>query len=388
MKNLLKFAVISTLLIIACSIIGACGGGAEQFVQGQGQIDINVTDTSGTALSTVTIQVRESPAASGGVVKNTYITDANGYYKFLGTVGTNYYFTFSKTGYTTSAEYLKTPQLTATGTLNVQLVPNATTLTITTTSPLAAGTTGTAYGPVTLNATGGTAPYTWALATGSTLPAGLSLTAGSISGTPTAAGTFNFSIKVTDSATPTANTLTKAFSITVTAPGTPLTITTTTLSAATFGSAYSQTLAASGGSGAYTWSVTAGTLPAGLNLNASTGSISGTPTAPAAPIAATSNFTIGVTGAVSGSTTKAFTITGNLSASASSGKTIYDANCAGCHGLGIYDTTTGGGPNLGGLGAATLTTALNTRFAGGISHNGTTLTATQISDMLAFLSLY
>jgi fibronectin type 3 domain-containing protein len=42
---------------------------------------------------------------------------------------------------------------------------------------------------------------------------------------------------------------------------------------------YSLTLAATGGTTPYTWSLTSGTLPGGLNLNASTGLISGTPTA-------------------------------------------------------------------------------------------------------------
>ena len=42
--------------------------------------------------------------------------------------------------------------------------------------------------------------------------------------------------------------------------------------------AYSATLAASGGTQPYTWSVSAGSLPAGLTLNSSTGVISGTPT--------------------------------------------------------------------------------------------------------------
>jgi hypothetical protein len=58
-----------------------------------------------------------------------------------------------------------------------------------------------------------------------------------------------------------------------------LAVSTTSLPAAGVGSAYSAQLAASGGSGHYTWSVSAGTLPAGLTLNTATGVISGTPTA-------------------------------------------------------------------------------------------------------------
>lgn len=60
-------------------------------------------------------------------------------------------------------------------------------------------------------------------------------------------------------------------------PGPPE-ITTTTLPNGTVGEAYSQTLAATGGTAPITWSVTVGSLPDGLSLNASTGEISGTPT--------------------------------------------------------------------------------------------------------------
>ena len=72
-------------------------------------------------------------------------------------------------------------------------------VTVTTPSPLPGAVVGGAYSTA-LAATGGTGPYTWALATGS-LPAGLSLSsAGVVSGTPTARGTFAFSVSVTDSA--------------------------------------------------------------------------------------------------------------------------------------------------------------------------------------------
>ena len=81
-----------------------------------------------------------------------------------------------------------------------------------TTSSLPGGTLNVSYS-ATLAASGGTSPYTWSIASGS-LPTGLSLAGGTgvISGTPTAAGTFNFTVRVTDSANP-AQTATKALSI-------------------------------------------------------------------------------------------------------------------------------------------------------------------------------
>jgi uncharacterized protein (TIGR03437 family) len=54
-------------------------------------------------------------------------------------------------------------------------------------------------------------------------------------------------------------------------------ITTTTLPVATVGVAYSAQLQESGATSAVTWSISAGSLPPGLTLNASSGSITGTP---------------------------------------------------------------------------------------------------------------
>lgn len=71
----------------------------------------------------------------------------------------------------------------------------------------------------------------------------------------------------------------------------PLAIGTTSLPGGAVGSAYAQTLSATGAWGAYSWAVSAGSLPAGLSLNAQTGSISGTPTA-----GGTSAFTVTATG--------------------------------------------------------------------------------------------
>ncbi|MEK9140497.1 MAG: putative Ig domain-containing protein [Nitrospirota bacterium] len=155
-------------------------------------------------------------------------------------------------------------------------------LTITTTA-LPSGTVGVAYNQ-TLAASGGVPGYVWSLNTGSNpLPAGLALNpSGVISGTPTTASTTTITVKVTDSA---GGTATKEFAVTITAPGVqPLVITTTALPAGTVGTAYNATLVATGGAGAKSWSVSTGTLPAGLSLNASTGAISGTPTAAGAPL--------------------------------------------------------------------------------------------------------
>jgi glucose/arabinose dehydrogenase len=67
---------------------------------------------------------------------------------------------------------------------------------------------------------------------------------------------------------------------------TALAITTTSVPGGTVGQPYSQTLAASGGATPYAWSIASGVLPAGLTLNATSGVISGTPTA-----AGTASFT-------------------------------------------------------------------------------------------------
>ena len=67
-------------------------------------------------------------------------------------------------------------------------------------------------------------------------------------------------------------------------------VTTTTLASGTVGTAYSQTLSATGGTSPYTWSISSGTLPAGLTLS-SAGTISGSPTATCTATSATFKVT-------------------------------------------------------------------------------------------------
>ncbi len=179
-----------------------------------------------------------------------------------------------------------------------------------TTTSLSGGTVGQAYSQ-TVQATGGTGALTWSISAGA-LPQGLNINPinGVISGTPTAAGTSSFTVRVQDAG---GLADTQALSIIINQPApppTPPNITTTTLPGGTFGQAYSQTVQATGGTGSLTWSISAGALPAGLTLNQTTGVISGTPTIPAG----TSSFTVRVQDAGGQSDTQPLSITINLPA--------------------------------------------------------------------------
>jgi hypothetical protein len=224
-------------------------------------------------------------------------------------------------------------------------------LKITTTS-LPSGQVGAAY-QAGLLATGGVQPYTWAVASGA-VPPGLALsTTGTLSGTPTLAGSFSFTVRTSDQSGQTASqayslsilpatmpsctlsvspnpissgqsamlswTTSNATSFSISGIGTvtptssgsvsvaptstttytgtatgsggtgtcsviltvngapsPLAITTTSLPGGQAGTAYSATLAASGGVPPYSWYIGSGALPPGLSIS-SGGSISGTP---------------------------------------------------------------------------------------------------------------
>lgn len=169
-------------------------------------------------------------------------------------------------------------------------------------SSLSAVTQNVAYSQ-TFTAGGGVAPYSYTVSSGA-LPAGLSLsTAGVLTGTPTATGSFNFTVQALDSSTgqgPAA--AAQAYSLTVQPPPlttTPVVIPPTppTLPEAPYGAAYTRSFAATGGTAPYRYVLT-GALPTGLTFDTATGVLSGVPTQPG-----TFPFTVTATDATGVSTT-------------------------------------------------------------------------------------
>ncbi len=183
---------------------------------------------------------------------------------------------------------------------NVVTPANVSSLSVTT-SDLPDATVNVLYSR-TLVASGGKPDYVWIIESG-TVPPGLTLSqSGTLAGTPTNAGTFNFVARVTDSANLSA---TKALTLVV-KPAAPLTITSLQLPRGSVGSTYSQNLGASGGQTPYTWSIQSGNLPDGLTLGALTGVISGTPER-----AGISSFVVKLTDSSNASVTATLSITIN-----------------------------------------------------------------------------
>jgi hypothetical protein len=148
-----------------------------------------------------------------------------------------------------------------------------------------------------------TSPTTYTLASGS-LPPGLTLSnvsddIGQLSGTPTAAGTFTFTLTATNAV----GSSNKTFTVSIISPASINPVPVGTFPNATINIPYSQSVGVSGGVGPYTYAIAAGSLPTGLSLDTSTGVISGTAT-----VLGSSLFTIQVTDSNGNSGQQAFSL--------------------------------------------------------------------------------
>jgi hypothetical protein len=152
-------------------------------------------------------------------------------------------------------------------------------------------------------ASGGDGTYTWTR-TG-TLPPGLTFSAsGLLSGTPTTAGTYSFTATAASAGTSDPGTITvtvaSAFGFTTGA----------TLPNATLNTSYSTTLAVSGGSPTYAWSIAGGALPSGLTFKPSAKGSRSTATITGRPkTRGTFSVTVAVTDSTGARITRTFSIT-------------------------------------------------------------------------------
>lgn len=288
--------------------VGLSGASNASIASATGTGTINNDD------AVVTVGPASLPSATAGSVYNQTLTASGGTapYSFVVSAGA------LPAGLTLSAAGVLSGTPSASGTFNFNvtatdsggsptsgsraytLVVASPTITLPATT-LAGGTAGQAYTAAINPASGGIAPYTYTLTAGA-LPAGVTVSSGTgaLSGTPTVAGTFAFTLTATDSTTGTAGQGSQSYSVSIVSP--TLTVAPPTLPAGTAGTAYSQTLSASGGTAPYTYAVTAGALPAGLNLSTG-GALSGTPT-----VAGNFNFTVTATDAGSFGAAQAYTL--------------------------------------------------------------------------------
>ena len=262
-----------TLTTTATQLAGQVGSAYSVQLQGSGGIPpyVNwaVANEAGNSVRRASVAGGVLPPcvtlSSGGLLSSATAPPAS----CAGTYA-NIVFTFSDSGTPTPLTATTSPM-----TITIAAAPAITFPAASAADP-GPGTYGAAYSG-SVAATGGAGTLTYTL--NGALPGGLTLGAtGTITGKPTAVGTFPFTVTASDAYGDTATSPT--YSITVSYGALAITPGAGSLPGGTVGTAYSQTLTASGGSGTgYTWTVTG--LPiAGLDYTAdgATLTISGMPT--------------------------------------------------------------------------------------------------------------
>ena len=262
-----------------------------------GTVSVTVANPGGSLSGPATFTINPAPAPTITSINPNSATSGEAAFQ-LTVTGTNYLsasvvqWTSAATPQTLSTTFVGSTQLTAAvpaslaasaGTTSVSVmnpdgtVSSAVSFTIVAgptvnCSAITFGEAGVIFNSPAMTVSGGIAPYTFSVV--GTLPAGLTLNSstGAISGTPTASGSFG--VKVTDSKGVVATGSNCPFTI-VAGPSVNCSAT----NSGTVGVAFnSPAMTVIGGIAPYTFSVV-GTLPSGLTLNASTGAITGTPTA-------------------------------------------------------------------------------------------------------------
>jgi hypothetical protein len=279
---------VASLLVIAFGAVSCGGGGSTSVSYGGGTttqptraLTISCTDP---ATATVGVAYSGGCTASGGTAPYTYTSmslPSN-----LSLNATTGAITGTINSYGTDNFYVtvtdsSSPAQTATSAAQTVVASNSPASALTISCILPPATSGAFYNQGSCTASGGTYGYNFTISAGA-LPQGLSLYNGQLSGSPLTAGTSSFTVQVTDNGPSLGlpqQTATFVVSNFVVLPG-PLTVSCTPYEGQTpeVSIAFTENCSGSAGTMPYSFSITSGTLPPGLTLNASTGVISGVPT--------------------------------------------------------------------------------------------------------------
>ncbi|WP_245606844.1 choice-of-anchor U domain-containing protein [Simplicispira psychrophila] len=342
---------------------------------GNGTIVFTFNSTASGATPTLTSVSPSSGSTAGGTsvtLTGTNLTGATSV-QFGGTAATN-------VTVNSATQITATTPAHAAGAVNVAVTTPGGTATLTNgyTYALPAPTAGavsatvaanSSANSITLNLSGGAAT---SVAVSSAASHGTATASGtSITYTPTAgySGSDSFTYTATNAGGTSA-----AATVTLTVSAPVLAVSPATLGGGTVGVAYSATVSASGGAAPYSYAITPGSLPAGLSLNASSGVISGTPTA-----SGTSNFTVTATDANSATGARAYSVAMAVPITAPGAPTGVSATAGDTQASVIFTSPVSNG-------GATITGYTVTSSPGGLTGTGTSspITVTGLSNGTAY----